>query len=839
MGSGSDKAEQLQGDQGLDQVSTATTDLTPIRSCPVGGNALAALSPPVARNPTIFGIELAPVIELDAEKPWLYSVHGPWSAAAVQQALYGVDLGKYETAELAGDAFEVHDKIRLYVDLLREPYRSQFHTAMMKRVEHDATHFESWLLDGNDADVVAAYLRFYARVREFRTADGTRSYFDVFLARLATDTWHTDYLVTDSKSHPYLDLVYSVGREIEVHQIIGENSEKYGYYRPIQVSVSNGTPTATASAAPLDPDYIARASDMVMDRLVRRTSSGESHEIVELLSSLPAGVQVQVLQHYMARYGSNETTLKVFSRSGEPDEVGMLYWLFEDLTSDDRKKLADAFKATGILKADGLDALVDGRTWAGRNLPMTTHYGEKAAQFWADDYNKDPSVHAAVLGSFASLWTPNTASATIMTLVGARVFPALAETSPALGKVLLVGGTGLGAYTTTLAAQGAITGKDPWTGKQLEFEQRLASILEAVSGSLFLFAGFMGAAKLAPEVPPGQRSLAPGPVQSELPPGASPNALPPGGPRFRFRPISTDPEAGKAVGVLIDDATGATRVVEIDANARTIVDPATGDTIKISLDGTPEFTPGRARLGAGSEPVAPEPEPPSDLDLLPPAPEKPALQAPPKQSALPVTVPPKSLAAPKVPVGTALPLTADNVEWVISVLQSNRSVSNDEVARLRRAANNATEKWSLPDALRGEVAHILADENLPRTFEKIDRVAGFDDEGYALEITSVKSRQPYGESFTRPGGFRASLEADIDSVAAFKDGRVGMRYVIAGPKTVRVLEVEVPPDTLEPATPGRPPGNPVLRAQFRAEAEQAIAYGKSKQVEVRFKAARR
>lgn len=835
MGGGSDKAEQLATEQdAIDQVSTAHTDLAPLPSCPVGGNALAALSP-TPQNPVIFGIEVAPVIELDQEKPWLYSVNGPWSAASVDQALYGVDLTKYESVEQADMWADDRDKTRLYVDLLREPYRSQFHTAMMKRVEHDATYFEHWLLDGDDADVVEAYLKFYARIREFRTADGTRSYFDAFLGRLAADTWYTDYLVTESARHPYLDLVYSVGREVEVHKIIGENSEQFGYYRPIALAVDQGTPTATASTAPLDPDYIQRASNMIMDRLVRRTSASESHGIVELLTSLPPGVQAQVLQHYVARYGSNETTLAIFSRSGEPNEVGMLYWLFEDLTDDDRKKLADALKLSGVLKPEAIDALVEGRSWAGRNLPMTTHWGEEAAQYWADDYNQDPSVHAAVLGCFASLWTPNTASATIMTLAGARLFPAIGEASPTLGKILLVGGTGIGAYTTTLAAEGAITGRDPWTGKQLAYEQRIASVLEAISGTLFLAAGFMGAMKIQPKAPPGQRLLGAGLVEQELPPGTSPKELPPGGPRIRARLLRVSDDGDEFVAVLFDEATGASKVVEGNFKAGRIVDPETGDMWSMKPDGSWEFTRGRPRLtapGDPSDPVSGDPERGS-------SPQSTALQAPPKQTALARLPATKALAAPRVPVGRAQPLTASNVEWVIEVLRANNTpLTDDDLARIRRAAQNPTEKWGLGPSLRGEIAHILADENLPRTFETIDRVAGIDEDGFAIEITSVKSRQPYGKTYSAPEGFYKSIADDVDTLAAFTHGQLGTRYVIAGPSTVRVLEIEVPPDTLEPQTPGRPQGDVQLRAQFRAEAERAIAYGKTKNIEVRFTAAR-
>jgi len=336
-----------------------------------------------------------------------------------------------------------------------------------------------------------------------------------------------------------------------------------------------------------------------------------------------------VLRNFVGRYGSNETTLKIFSRSGEPDEANMLYWLFEDLTDDDRKKLADCFKKTGVLKPEAIDMFVEGRTWAGRNLPVTTYYGEKATQFWADKYNQG-HTWAAVPGFFSALWTRQTASATIMTLAGARVFPALGEASPALGRALLVAGTGLGAFQTTIAIQDAITGKDVWTGRQLEFADRLGAILQAVSGAILLGAGFYGV--LRPQ--PSAGGLAP------LPPDAPP--------QYEPRLVSADPDTGEFTILVRDNATGQIASIQGNAHAgtATITNLTTGETI------------GYVRPGQGFGPPAPGGAlpPPSVEPTVVVEPATPA--APPANNALTVPGAPKP-ALPATPAKPQLPAVPD------------------------------------------------------------------------------------------------------------------------------------------------------------------------------------
>jgi hypothetical protein len=238
-------------------------------------------------------------------------------------------------------------------------------------------------------------------------------------------------------------------------------------------------------------------------------------------------------------------------------------------------------------------------------------------------------------------------------------------------------------------------------------------------------------------------------------------------------------------------------------------------------------------------PIEAKTEPPIEAKTEPPAlaePREPAAELSQASSqAKPVADQPAPAAT--VPVESAPPLTKDNVDTVISALQQKRALAPEEIDLIRSAATTKGEKWNLPPALRGEVSHVLRGENLPRMFKGIDKVGPVDENGVATEVTSLRSHQPYSESMREPGGFLNTLKDDIDGLANFRGARVGTKIVRVGPGTKRILEVEVPPDTLSPSTPGRPPGDPALRAQFRAEAAEAANYATSKGVDLVFKEA--
>lgn len=185
--------------------------------------------------------------------------------------------------------------------------------------------------------------------------------------------------------------------------------------------------------------------------------------------------------------------------------------------------------------------------------------------------------------------------------------------------------------------------------------------------------------------------------------------------------------------------------------------------------------------------------------------------------------------APPLQIEEATRLDESNVDDVIKTIEKSpggRKLSPDEKSEIRRQARNKGEKWNLPDTLRGEVAHALAGENLPRSFKTIDRATGLDSRNRALEIASIKSHQLYAEGFSKPGKLLETLTGEIDVLASFTvDQREGV-VVRKGPNTKMILEVEVPPGSL--STPARDPTRPTaderVRAQWVKEVQQAEAH---------------
>ena len=183
-------------------------------------------------------------------------------------------------------------------------------------------------------------------------------------------------------------------------------------------------------------------------------------------------------------------------------------------------------------------------------------------------------------------------------------------------------------------------------------------------------------------------------------------------------------------------------------------------------------------------------------------------------------------------------LDKSNVEDVIKEIEKQpggRKLRADEKAALRRQAANKGEKWNLDDRLRGEVAHVLGGENLPRSFPTIDKVAGVDNQGFATEITSIKSHKLYLPTFREPGGFLDTLKTEVDALAAFKQEVHGGVQVRRGANTKLTLEVEVPKGSLSTAEGGT---IYELRLQWAGEANAAKIYAASKHVNLVFKTTR-
>lgn len=198
---------------------------------------------------------------------------------------------------------------------------------------------------------------------------------------------------------------------------------------------------------------------------------------------------------------------------------------------------------------------------------------------------------------------------------------------------------------------------------------------------------------------------------------------------------------------------------------------------------------------------------------------------------------PRGTIPPQVVVEPAVALTPGNVEGVITHIGRRQHLGAKAIRLIRQAARTVGEKWNLPDMLRGLVSHALSGENLPPGFRVIDKVV-LDARGDVTTIVSFKSHQPYAKGFRKAGALLEQLKTEIDALAKFGGDFHRRVRVKPTPETVRTLDVEVPPDTIEPEVAGRPPGDPALRRQMRAEAAAAVQYAKTRGVELHFKAAR-
>jgi len=466
----------------------------------------------------------AVTIQFDQQRPWLYTAQG--AEVDVSMQLYGSDLT--EVVQTFQDEWWLGNGVFSVVvpEALREPYREQFRTAMRGQLGRDADRLEEILLNGAPAvvrdqgDEVVGIVRRWSQARDVRLEDG-RSYFDAFLGRLRVDTWYRDYLVTTGASHTYFDTLLSdTGFRVgEISALITQNSREYGGYRPTwQLFDPTGGPRKELPTR-VDPAVVKRTADLVIEHLEGLTGEGESRVVADILTGLPGPELAAVLQELMARYSDH----------GEAWDVGMLYWLFEDMWALDRAVVATDMKRKGVMDPHTVDALVAGRAWGGKYLPWTTRKGEEAAMWWADVANKSSGPKkwgASVEGGFASLWTPHTAGTTVLTLATPGVGKFVGGI-PLAGEILTVAGTGVGAFQVTIELQELITGKNVWTGSPLGEGEKIANVLLIVSNTILLGVGFASAVKPpAVEPPAGGALQTTPPVAGELPPtggAATPN----------------------------------------------------------------------------------------------------------------------------------------------------------------------------------------------------------------------------------------------------------------------------------------------------------------------------
>jgi Domain of unknown function (DUF4157) len=517
--------------------------------------------------------EAVPVeIKLLDGAPWLYEVNAESTPAAISLALYGIDLSPTPGFDqAAGGLIGVFSRGRYreiaYPELLVSPYRERFHQGMRTKLDSDVERVESILLEtyisgsqeGQLIDLVANWERW----RDLRTESNERTYFDAFLARLREDRLYTDYGLWESSSRSYFDELYGAVEERagELNAMIAQHSREFGGYRPIWAELER---RAGGEALPAGPneELIERSSNLVLDALEGYTSGDDSTLIADTLSGLPPREQAAVLHRIMSHYDESDWT-GIFGRFGEAWEGGMLYFLFEDLDESDQQRVGRALVDGGVMDEGTVAQLIAGRGWGGKYLPFTTYYGAQAAQFWADVAVENEGTAAGYLayvpGMFASLWTPETAGSTALTLVTAGAAPGVAQAFPTVGRGLLVVGTGVTAYGTTIAIQELATGRDAYSGEELNSTDKIVRVLNVISGTLLLTAGFMQAAALSPRGSTGTGRLAP---RLELPAGEGPVGE---GPNVRFRVIRVDGDEYTVIGQ--HSESGETALLRI--NART------------------------------------------------------------------------------------------------------------------------------------------------------------------------------------------------------------------------------------------------------------------------------
>lgn len=221
-------------------------------------------------------------------------------------------------------------------------------------------------------------------------------------------------------------------------------------------------------------------ADEIVDRLVGPTSAADSRYILELFRSMGPSEQQAVIRELRGR-----------AREMNESAEGPLYRLFEDLTEEDKISLALQLMANGALPQGDVARLLVGRTWAGRWMPVTTEAGHEACDFYARQWIQGEhsggfggfmrQVGAGLGGFFSCLWTPETASDTVIALSLARfasIFPR------AIGAPMAV----LGSATTGLSIGQLITGVS-LTGEPLTQEDRVRHWILAVTGIVAIGAG--------------------------------------------------------------------------------------------------------------------------------------------------------------------------------------------------------------------------------------------------------------------------------------------------------------------------------------------------------------
>jgi hypothetical protein len=532
-----------------------------------GEGPLAVRERPAARwsrdDPAVFLPLRERAVCFDEARPWIVHAEPGIDDSSISLELYGIDISSAAGGGMAGQP--------VIQGMLQPHQQAQFRQQMQTLVDADLQRLKDVLLHSDtsaaDREVIMAILRKWSDARDYIDAEG-RSYFDALLDGLDEGTivtTHSRYVPltgieweTGRSERSYLDKLYEVaGFDVgKVIALIGSSSSSHGGYLSPRAQferVQQGGTAGPQAPHGASDELIERSSDFVAEGFLG-LHSGISRDI---LTGLRPADAARVLDVSMQRH--DERNWIGLGRFGEPTPQHMLHHIFENLNDEDREEVLEALESSGVFSAETAGVLRQGRTLAGKYLPYTTYLGEQAAQFYADEYVRTDNELYLVGGLFASLWTPETATATVTTLATAGFGAGLAKGPVWLQRTMLVAGTGPAAFATTQAVVELATGEDIYSGRELSSDELLVRGILAVSNAIMLGAGFHGARSLA-----RVESAALGP---------STTAIEPVGPRS-MGPELPGPAGGGAGG------RGGPRVVDIDSagNAHVVAqDPITGE----------------------------------------------------------------------------------------------------------------------------------------------------------------------------------------------------------------------------------------------------------------------
>lgn len=534
-------------------------------------------------------------VEFLPKAPWIVLTDPGVTRNALAVELYAIDLPDLVAPQMWGG-------FRIEPNLLRRGYRARFDEYLAKVFTDDVAAMKQSLFDRSASpDELYAALSTWADLHQvFR--DGSTSWFDAFLARLDADYWYRDYLVKDGAHHTYLETLLDErsDREGRLIALIARNSERFGLYRH---------PDAVGNVAAAPAANLARLAKQITDNVLERLEANDgmsgaaaaanSHYALNAIGGAPAALQAAILREIMSHY--DDSFLLVFGKYGERRQYGMLYWLFEHLTGDDDRKLADRLIATGILDQGTGDALVEGRGFVARKMPYFTDMAIESTEYWADLANKHDGVGgglASFMGGLSVLATPKVVDRTAVILgtagLGAEFGPLLAANFPRVAFALTAVGVATSSFEAGVAVRALIDGHDA-SGRPLDDTGRLVLAITVISNVLMTVASVLSARVAEPAPGTGLTRLPPDDVLMPNEPAAGPGV---NRPNLSMRLVSVNEETGEAVMAVQNLDTNEIAVARM--NMRTGNGVVVGPKGRIGTIANYELAPDHPQLPGGA-----------------------------------------------------------------------------------------------------------------------------------------------------------------------------------------------------------------------------------------------